>query len=60
MALKTKKPGFSSANETERLSMLIAYIDELTDEIEFRFEAIATALEKLRAAASGNGGSDAN
>lgn len=48
MALKTKKPNYGSANTEEQLSCLIEYIDELTEEIEFRFDVITEAINKLR------------
>ena len=48
MALKTKKPDFSSIEPEERLSALNNYIDELTDEVEFRFDVLTEAVERLR------------
>lgn len=59
MALKTKKPGFSSLDATEQLSSLIGYIEELSDEIEFRFEVLTSSVEKLRRLVGNTEGSDA-
>ena len=59
MALKTKKPGFSSLDATEQLSSLIDYIEELSDEIEFRFEVLTSSVEKLRRLVGNTEGSDA-
>ncbi len=48
MALKTKKPNFTSANASEQLALIISYIDELTSEIEFKFDTLSSAVERLR------------
>ena len=48
MALKTQKPNYGSSDTEEQLSFLIEYIDELTEEIEFRFDVITEAINRLR------------
>jgi len=48
MALKTQKPSFSSTDMGEQISTLISYVEELANEIEFKFEILSGAVEKLR------------
>ena len=54
MALKTKRPDYSSEDTKVKLDNLIGYIDSVCEEIEFRLESIQKMILKIRRVNSGN------
>ena len=48
MYLKTMKPTYSGADTLDKISMLIAYVEELGEEISFRLENLSEAVENIK------------
>ena len=53
MAFKTKRPDFSSESTEEKLSALIRYVENLSEEIEFRLDSLSKFNEKIKRLNSG-------
>lgn len=48
MNLKTMRPTYSGADMVDKISMLISYVEELSEEISFRLENLSQAVENLK------------
>lgn len=48
MKLKTMRPTYSGADMVDKISMLISYVEELSEEISFRLENLSQAVENLK------------
>ena len=48
MYLKTIRPTYSGSDTIEKISMLIAYVEELGEEISFRLETLSQAVENIK------------
>lgn len=48
MYLKTMKPTYSGADTLDKISMLIAYVEELGEEISFRLENLSEAVDNIK------------
>jgi len=46
--LKTMKPTYSGADTLDKISMLIAYVEELGEEISFRLENLSEAVDNIK------------
>ncbi len=55
MILKTMRPTYQGANTDDRLSMLIAYTEELGEELAFRIESLAKEIANLKSTLYGGG-----
>lgn len=48
MNLKTMRPTYSGADMVDKISMLISYVEELSEEISFRLENLSQAVENIK------------
>lgn len=48
MHLKTIRPTYSGADTIDKIAMLIAYVEELSEEISFRLETLSEAVENIK------------
>ena len=55
MYLKTLKPTYSGLDTLEKITVLIAYVEELGDEIAYRLETLSQAVENIKKDIYGQG-----
>lgn len=48
MYLKTMRPTYQGADMTDKISMLIAYTEELGDELAFRLESLKNEVNGIK------------
>lgn len=48
MNLKTMRPTYSGADMVDKISMLISYVEELSEEISFRLENLSQEVENIK------------
>ncbi len=48
MYLKTMRPTYAGADTMDKISMLISYVEELSEEVSFRLETLSQAVENIK------------
>ena len=55
MAFKIKRPDYESQSTEGKLSLLIRYVENLSDEIEFRLDSLSKMQKKIKKMSLGDG-----